>query len=192
MCIIAIKAPGVQFPDIETVETMCDNNPDGFAVVWHSNRDRYSRVYRTMDRDKFLKRYKMIVRHHNYKTTSLYIHARIATHGSLKQSNCHGFVDTQTRLCFAHNGILGIKNRDDLTDSETFFRDYFIPIYRHGGWHEAEQLIRDTIGYSKFVFMDGDGGLRYFGNYIKGDDGVLYSNHSFQNFRSKYLYFNKA
>ena len=191
MCIIAIKAPGVQFPDIETVETMCDNNPDGFAVVWHSNRDRYSRVYRTMDRDRFLKRYKMIVRHHDYKTTSLYLHARIATHGSLKQSNCHGFVDTQTRLCFAHNGILGIKNRDDLTDSETFFRDYFIPIYRHGGWHEAEQLIRDTIGYSKFVFMDGDGGLRYFGNYIKDANGVLYSNTSYQNFRSKYLYFNK-
>ena len=191
MCIIAIKAPGVQFPDIETVETMCDNNPDGFAVVWHSNRDRYSRVYRTMNRDKFLKRYKMIVRHHDYKTTSLYLHARIATHGSLKQSNCHGFVDTQTRLCFAHNGILGIKNRDDLTDSETFFRDYFIPTFRHGGWHEAERLIKDTIGYSKFVFMDGDGGLRYFGNYIKGDDGVLYSNGSYQNFRSKYLYFNK-
>lgn len=191
MCIIAIKDAGVQFPAIDTVETMCDNNPDGFAVVWHKAGDKYSRVYRTMDRDKFLKRYKMIVRHYDYRATSLYIHARIATHGSLKQSNCHGFVDTKTRLCFAHNGILGIKNRGDLTDSETFFRDYFIPVYRHGGWFEAEKLIRDVIGYSKFVFMDGDGRLRKFGNYIKDDTGVLYSNHSFRNYRSKYLYFNK-
>lgn len=192
MCIIAIKQKGVQFPDIDIVETMCDNNPDGFAVVWHSNRDRYSRVYRTMDRDKFLKRYKMIVRHHDYKTTSLYLHARIATHGSLKQSNCHGFVDNATRLCFAHNGILSIPNRDDLTDSETFFRDYFIPTFRHGGWHEAERLIRDKIGYSKFVFMDGDGHLKYFGNYIKDSTGILYSNGTYRNYKSQYLYFNKV
>lgn len=191
MCIIAIKDAGVQFPTIETVETMCDNNPDGFAVVWHKAGDKQSRVYRTMDREKFLRRYKMIVRHHDYKTTSLYLHARIATHGSLRRENCHGFVDHPTRLCFAHNGILGIKNRGDLTDSETFFRDYFIPTYRHGGWHEAEQLIKDVIGYSKFVFMDGDGKLRKFGNYIEDKTGVLYSNSSFRNFRSNYLYFNK-
>lgn len=192
MCIIAIKEPGVQFPDIETVETMCDNNPDGFAVVWHSKRDNQPRVYRTMNRDQFLKRYRMILRNYNYKDTALYLHARIATHGSLKQSNCHGFVDHSTRLCFAHNGILGIKNRGDLTDSETFFRDYFIPIFRHGGWSEAEQLIKDIIGYSKFVFMDGEGRLRKFGNYIKDDSGVLYSNSSYIPYRSKYLYFNKA
>lgn len=191
MCIIAIKDAGVQFPTLDTVETMCDNNPDGFAVVWHKAGDKHSRVYRTMDRDKFLKRYKMIIRNHDYKTTTMYIHARIATHGSLKQSNCHGFVDHNTRLCFAHNGILGIKNRDDLTDSETFFRDYFIPVYRHGGWFEAEKLIKDTIGYSKFVFMDGDGHLRKFGNYIRDNAGVLYSNHSFRNYRANYLYFNK-
>lgn len=191
MCIIAIKDAGVQFPTIPTVETMCDHNPDGFAVVWHKAGDTHSRVYRTMDREKFLKRYKMIMSRNDYKTTSLYLHARIATHGSLKQSNCHGFVDTKTRLCFAHNGILGIKNRGDLTDSETFFRDYFIPTFRHGGWSEAERLIRDVIGYSKFVFMDGDGNIRRFGNYIKDDAGVLYSNQSYIDYRSKYFYFNK-
>lgn len=189
MCIIAIKTPGVQFPTIDTVETMCDNNPDGFAVAWYSPRDGQPRVYRTMNRDQFLKRYKMILRHYSYRDTSLYIHARIATHGSLKQSNCHGFVDHTTRLCFAHNGILSIPNRDDLTDSETFFRDYFIPTFRHGGWSEAERLIKDKIGYSKFVFMDGQGQLRYFGNYIKEDTGILYSNGTYRSFKSRYLHF---
>ena len=191
MCIIAIKAPGVQFPSIETVETMCDNNPDGFAVAWHSTRDGQSRVYRTKSREQFIRKYKSILKRNDYHDTALYLHARIATHGSLKQSNCHGFVDTDTHLCFAHNGILSIPNRDDLTDSETFFRDYFIPTFRHGGWSEAERLIKDKIGYSKFVFMDGKGGIRHFGNYIKDRTGVLYSNHTYQDFRSKYLYFNK-
>lgn len=191
MCIIAIKNPGVQFPTLATVETMCDHNPDGFAVVWHRAGDKQSRVYRTMDREKFLKRYRTIVRNCDYRTTALYIHARIATHGSLRINNCHGFVDHKSRLCFAHNGILyNIPNRDDLTDSETFFRDYFIPTFRHGGWREADQLIKETIGYSKFVFMDGDGNIRRYGDYIKDENGVLYSNSSFRT--HKYLYFNKA
>ena len=187
MCIIAIKKQGVKFPSIETVETMCDRNPDGFALVWHSQKDGQSRVYRTMSREQFLKKYKQVVRHNNYETTSLYLHARIATHGSLKQSNCHGFVDHNTHLAFAHNGILGIPNRGDMTDSETFFRDYFIPTFKHGGWHEAEQLISDIIGYSKFVFMNDKGELRHFGNYIKDDDGMLYSNGTYRN--SKYAYY---
>jgi hypothetical protein len=136
-----------------------------------------------MDREKFLKRYGMIVRNHDYRTTALYIHARIATHGSLRINNCHGFVDRRSRLCFAHNGILyNIPNRDDLTDSETFFRDYFIPTFRHGGWFEADRLIRDVIGYSKFVFMDNKGNIRHYGDYIKDASGVLYSNNSFRNY----------
>lgn len=190
MCIIAIKNPGVQFPTLTTVETMCDNNPDGFALVWHSHSDNRARVFRTMDRDKFLKQYKKVLHTNDYHDTALYIHARIATHGSLKITNCHGFLDKKSHLCFAHNGILyNIPNRDDLTDSETFFRDYFIPTFRHGGWFEAERLIKDTIGYSKFVFMDGDGNIRRYGDYIKDSDGVLYSNSSFRT--HKYLYFNK-
>lgn len=191
MCIIAIKNPGVQFPTLSTVATMCYHNPDGFAVVWHKAGDKQSRVYRTMDRAKFLKRYGTIVNSLDYRTTALYIHARIATHGSLRIKNCHGFVDHKSRLCFAHNGILyNIPNRDDLTDSETFFRDYFIPTFRHGGWREADQLIRETIGFSKFVFMDGDGNIRRYGNYITDENGVLYSNQSFRSY--EFLYPNKA
>lgn len=191
MCIIAIKKAGVRFPDITTVETMCDSNPDGFAVVWHKAGDKHSRVYRTMNRESFLKRYRMIVRHHDYRTTSLYIHARIATHGSLRRENCHGFIDKKCHLSFAHNGILySIPNRGDLTDSETFFRDYFIPVFRHGGWFEADRLIRDVIGYSKFVFMDNKGNIRHYGDYIKDSDGVLYSNSSFR--RHPYSYYLKG
>jgi predicted glutamine amidotransferase len=187
MCIIAIKKAGVQFPDITTVETMCDSNPDGFALVYHDTRDGKARTYRTMDREQFLRHYKSVLRSHDFRTTNLFLHARIATHGSLRRENCHGFVDKKCRLSFAHNGILyNIPNRDDLTDSETFFRDYFVPVFRHGGWFEADRLIKDVIGYSKFVFMDNKGNIRHYGNYIKDTDGVLYSNSSFR--RHSYSY----
>lgn len=187
MCIIAIKKAGVKFPSIETVETMCDRNPDGFALVYHDKKDDKAKTYRTMDREQFIKHYKYVLRTHDFRTTNLFLHARIATHGSLKQSNCHGFVDHKAHLSFAHNGILySIPNRDDLTDSETFFRDYFIPIFRHGGWYEADRLIKDVIGQSKFVFMDNKGGIRHYGEYIKDTDGVLYSNNSFRRYPNFY------
>lgn len=189
MCIIAIKKPGVAFPPIHTVETMCDNNPDGFALVWHSHREKHARVFRTMDRDKFLRQYKRVLQRNDYHDTALYIHARIATHGSLKITNCHGFLDKKSHLCFAHNGILyNIPNRDDMTDSETFFRDHFLPTFRHGGWFEADRLIKDIIGYSKFVFMDNKGNIRHYGQYIQNYDGVLYSNSSFRSWKTQYLY----
>ena len=38
--------------------------------------------------------------------------------------------------------------------------------------------------------MDGDGNIRRYGDYIKDENGVLYSNSSFRT--HKYLYFNKA
>lgn len=85
---------------------------------------------------------------------------------------------------------ISIPNRGDLTDSETFFRDYFIPVFRHGGWFEADRLIRDVIGYSKFVFMDNKGNIRHYGDYIKDADGVLYSNSSFR--RHPYSYYLKG
>ena len=44
-------------------------------------------------------------------------------------------------LAFAHNGILSIKNRGDMTDSETFFRDIFSPVFEIGGW-QGELLSR--------------------------------------------------
>jgi hypothetical protein len=187
MCIIAIKKAGVQFPDIETVKTMCDSNPDGFALVYHDKKDGRAKAYRTMNVDHFLRLYKTILSTHDFRTTNMYLHARIATHGSLKKENCHGFVDRECHLSFAHNGILySIPNRGDLTDSETFFRDYFIPVFRHGGWFEADRLIRDVIGYSKFVFMDNKGNIRHYGDYIKDADGVLYSNSSYK--KSRYFY----
>lgn len=189
MCIIAIKKAGVQFPTMGTVETMCDRNPDGFALVYHDKKDGKARTYRTMDREQFLRHYRSVLRTHDYRTTSLYLHARIATHGSLRRENCHGFVDRKARLSFAHNGILyRIPARDDLTDSETFFRDHFIPVYRHGGWFEAERLIKDVIGYSKFVFMDNKGNIRHYGEYIKDSDGVLYSNNSFRTIKYEYIF----
>jgi hypothetical protein len=72
-----------------------------------------------------------------------------------------------------------------MTDSETYFRDIFIPAYRQGGWKMGEKTIDCVIGTSKFVFMDKDGEIRHYGTYIE-DDGVLYSNYTYT--ETRYVY----
>lgn len=177
MCIISIKKRGIQFPTIQQVRTMCNNNSHGFAMVVHDGtKGKKPLIYRTLDKDKFLSAYRDVLGSYDYKTTTMYIHARIKTHGTMRIENCHGW--KENGLVFAHNGILGIDNRDDLTDSETFFRDIFSPAYKIGGWKMAERTIDAIIGTSKFVFMDDNGVIRHYGNYIN-DCGLLFSNSSY-------------
>ena len=183
MCVIAIKKKGIKFPSEEIVKAMCENNPHGFSLVI-SNGSTKPWIYKTLSMDSFMKVYRRIYKLYDYRTSSMFIHTRIKTHGTEKIQNCHGW--KQNGLIFAHNGILSIANRDDMTDSETYFRDIFSPVFKSCGWRAAERTIDAVIGSSKFVFMDDSGDIRHYGQYIE-DDGVLYSNTSYQP-RPKYAY----
>lgn len=185
MCVIAIKQRNVKFPSYDRVKNMCDNNDDGFAIVYHVNGQPVKN-YRTLNKDKFLDKYREITSLYNDEDVALFIHARLKTHGSEKLDNCHGWIDDSIGMSFAHNGILSIKNRDDLTDSETFFRDLFVPIFTIGGWDAGIKAINSVIGTSKFVFMDFHGEIFHFGNYINGDDGILYSNSTYSYSKNKW------
>lgn len=186
MCIIAIKKANVNYPSFQRVKNMCENNNDGFAIVWKA-KDEPVRNYRTLNEKKFLKKYKEITSTHKAKDVTMFIHARIKTHGTQRVENCHGWIEDKIGMAFAHNGILQIKNREDMTDSETFFRDIFAPVFEVGGWSAGELAIKAIIGTSKFCFMDMYGNISHYGQYITGDDGVLYSNTSYEENRWSYL-----
>lgn len=153
---------------------MCTNNPHGFSLVVSDGRK--ARVIKTLDYNKFIESYKYVSKNYDYMDSSMFIHARIKTHGSERLENCHGW--RENGLIFAHNGILSIRNRNDMTDSETFFRDIFSPAYKVGGWKLGEKTIEAIIGTSKFVFMDDKGSIHHYGDYIE-DNGLLYSNRTF-------------
>jgi predicted glutamine amidotransferase len=180
MCIICIKKKGVKFPSVEIVNTMCSSNPHGFSMVISDGRR--ARITKTLNRKKFIEYYKNAVKSYDYNTSAMFIHARIKTHGSERLENCHGW--RENGLIFAHNGILSIQNRNDLTDSETFFRDIFSPAYKVGGWKLGEKTINAIIGTSKFVFMDDKGNIHHYGNYIC-DDGILYSNSTYISYKDR-------
>lgn len=179
MCIVVVSPKGQEWPSIENIQNCVDSNPDGFAIAWNENGE--VKNYKTMGQKAIMKFYRNFIKTHDYKTTGMVFHARIATHGSLKLSNCHCWISDG--MAFAHNGILSVKNRGDMTDSETFFRDIFIPIYRGKGWDSAKLAIDACIGMSKFAFIDGNGEVRGFGDY-NVNEGNYYSNYSWRSWRS--------
>ena len=179
MCVICIKKMGKKFPSLKSIRNCADANPDGFAMMW--NEDGKVKTYKTLIKEEFLGFYEGFVKDHDHKLTSLVIHARIKTHGSLKLANCHCWTAMDDSIGFAHNGILSIANRKDMTDSETYFRDIFVPAFSgsNSDWKVAERTIDAIIGTSKFAFLEGDGTIRHYGHYIKHQGG-LYSNSSYE------------
>lgn len=185
MCILIAKPRGAQFPAIEAIQNSVDNNPDGFSLAYNHNGKL--EVYKTMSAARFMRKYRSLSAILDPETTGMIIHARIATHGALGLKNCHcwrSFEGTPNELAFAHNGILSVPNRDGMTDSETFLRDWFEPAFIRSSWMGANEIIRRKIGSSKFAFVDTFGNIRKFGNFINELDGCYYSNMSYA--RSSY------
>lgn len=175
MCILVLKKKGSRFPSINEIKNCVRANPDGFSMSW--NADGRLHTYKTMDAEAFMKMYCDIVKSLDRKTTAMMIHARIATHGSKRIGNCHCWSGKVlgAEMSFAHNGILRIPNRGDMTDSETFLRDYLEPCK---GICDFLDTIERNIGSSKFGFLNGDGAMIHFGHFID-ERGVMFSNYSY-------------
>jgi hypothetical protein len=82
-----------------------------------------------------------------------------------------------------------------MTDSETFFRNLYIPAVNGGG--DGAHVVEAIIGSSKFAFMKKDGSIVTYGTYVTDKDypGVQFSNGSYKEYKpavtttkSKYSY----
>lgn len=168
MCIIIFKPAGRALPSKFTRYRCEFSNLDGFGMATPTS------IYKTMNRNEFERE----LTAKNRKAEPCMIHCRIATHGSLKQSNCHPFYDDVSGVAFAHNGILNITPIGDMTDSETAFRTRFVPILREHGIdsEELKKAVDAIIGVSRFAFMDKTGHFKLFGHWYKSkEDGCYYS-----------------
>ena len=165
MCVIIIKKKGVRMPSENELRLAATHNPHGFGFV--SSNGLY---VRTMDFEEFYQALKGVGRE-----DACIIHFRIATHGSVRVSNCHPF--KMHGIYFAHNGILPTHPRGDMTDSETEFRDVLCPAAEfYGlGTKEFADLVARRIYYSKFAFMK-DGEVYTYGKFVTDRHGVMWSN----------------
>ena len=166
MCIIIYKPANVSMPN-KFVRYRCEvSNPHGFGYATPT------KYYRTMDCREFEKHLNSIS-----NEEPAILHCRIATHGSLRKSNCHPFNDPLSGVSFAHNGVLSIPAIGDKTDSETAFLTRFVPVIRKYGIdsEKLEEAVREIIGSSRFAFIAPDGQVRLFGTWYEGSDGRFYS-----------------
>lgn len=158
MCVIAVKCKGSDFAPLDAIEKCIQTNPDGFSFAWNENGE--IKTFKTMNPTEAMAKYKELSETLNPLETSLVFHARIKSHGSIDIKNCHCW--THGNIAFAHNGVLSnIKNRDDMTDSETFFRDLFVPAMEGCGLDFALKMSRAVIGNTnnKFALVDGNGNV---------------------------------
>ena len=166
MCVIAIKHKGSDWIPVEAIIQCVKSNPHGFAIGWNQEGRLYT--FKTMDPKEAVRKYVELTGL-DPRETALVFHARVATHGSHNIANCHMW-DHQGRVAFAHNGVLrNIPVKGDMTDSETFFRNLFVPAWEALGWDYALEMsaaVANPSG-SKFAFITPDGEIRTVGEWVK-------------------------
>ena len=193
MCIIAIKPAGVQFPADTTLSTMWINNPDGAGFMYPSKgkvciRKGFMNYDSFMDAIDTLKKSSA-----DLVNMPIVFHFRITTHGGTKPENCHPFAITDnvailqkpliyTDVGVAHNGIIDIVPREDISDTMEYVVSQLSVIKAiNRKFYEQKrflQLIENAIK-SKMVFLAGDGTVAKVGEFVTDDDGMIYSNTSY-------------
>lgn len=192
MCIIAAKASGVTMPSRDTIRTMFDNNPDGAGLMWvENNRVHIEKGF--MKYKSFAKALDKLEARLDLVKTPVVMHFRITTHGGTKPENCHPFPITDsigalkkttshTDVGVVHNGIISITPRKDISDTMEYIASQLAPLKRAlPNFYEnkhAMTLVQNAID-SKMAFLTKEGKIYTTGDFIE-DNGMLYSNHSYQ------------
>jgi len=157
MCILILKPKGVKLPDYTTLCRCAKRNPHGYGYAVQGQKP-----FKTLDYNKFIDSLYSVD-----EDKAMMIHFRLATHGSIKPSNCHPFRDEINGLIFAHNGVLNIRTLKDKTDSETAFKLLFSPSSDKFGYGSKQftNAVESIRGDSRFGFMNDDGDIIAFGRF---------------------------
>lgn len=176
MCIIIVKPAGAKMPPKAIINRCATLNPHGFGFA---TKDR---IYKTLSYEDFYRELKTIDRNE-----TAILHFRYATHGSVKEANCHPFRDEESGVSFAHNGVLSIETANDMTDSETAFRTRIVPVIRKYGFdsNSFDSENYKVIGSSRFAYIDSEGNYRLFGAFFKHGE-CWYSNRNFLPYSASY------
>jgi len=201
MCIIAIKPAGISMPATKTIENMWYNNRDGAGLMYATGGSVHiEKGFMSLkDLKAALKRLKKNV---DVTNTPIIIHCRITTHGETSPGNTHPFPVTEklpllqmtrceTPLAVAHNGIIEIRpSKKDISDTMEYVMTQLAPLYqlrKDFYKHEAGKKVIYNAIKSKMAFLDGTGRIETVGDFITGEDGLLYSNNSF---KARTVYYN--
>jgi len=199
VCLLCFSPAGTM-PRREDIEMACANNSDGFGFAIRINDGIITS--RGLNAKKVIDKFFAIREAH--PDSDAMFHARLATHGTVTNENCHPFrVAGDPRLVLGHNGILPMQVPIDSNRSDTrIFADDILPamgIEILDSYADRTSL-EDWLGSNKLVIMSTHPALKdnyYILNEHHGvyDGGVWYSNCSYRpyiykpiyNYSSKYI-----
>ncbi len=198
MCVICAKPSGVAFPSVDYVYDMWTANPDGAGFMWADGKKVHiKKGFMTFNsfKDAYTKTF---LERENSEDIAAVLHFRITTHGGTKPENCHPFpvsgnmgmlqkLECTTNLGAAHNGIIsGISPRKNCSDTMEYIVSVVSIMKKLNKRFYLDKnfgrIIENTIGGSRFCFLDPAGTITTIGTWQE-DDGLLLSN---KNFKSKF------
>jgi hypothetical protein len=206
MCIIIVKPKGNELTK-ETLEICFDNNDDGAGFMWFdSDRGlvvgdkgymKFAALWAGLERKGFTEGDVLT------KERGVVLHCRIATHGSVQPALTHPFPLTEEEPLLrslnweyewgmVHNGTIpGVSDWNNKNESDTFafVRDYLsdekvLSLINHEPF--VNILTFNLKASNKFAIFTPDGDLVLIGSFVKGQDGNIYSNSSFQQKITRY------
>jgi predicted glutamine amidotransferase len=184
-------------PDYNILMNCFDSNPDGAGYMYqdhNSNKVIINKGF--MSFDSFITAIENLSNNIDITASSLVIHFRYATQGSINPANCHPFPITtkikqlqQTNItantAIVHNGVIpfcsNYNSKNKLSDTQIFIRDYLSKMDNSTLFNPAVlALIKESTG-SKFAIM-GNNRIELIGDFIE-DQGVYYSNDTYKKTR---------
>ena len=194
MCIIAIKPAGVRLPKDDTFETMWINNDDGAGYMYpNGGKVEIRKGYMTYK--SFNEALKALKKDIDTTATPIIFHFRIGTSGGNTAANTHPFpvasnisalqkTRSHVPLAMVHNGMIDIKPRKKtISDTMEYVASVVAPLYQLAPnfyREKAGQELLYNTAKSKLAFMDGAGNIETIGKFHTGDDGLIYSNYSYE------------
>lgn len=196
MCIIAIKGKGVDMPSEAIIRNMFQRNPDGAGIMWWDEDINKVRIEKgIMDIKTFLSKVKRF-----RSQDSVVMHFRIETSGGVIKANTHPFMISEnvedlkklkacTDIGVVHNGIIDIfPSRKDISDTMEFIANRLSYISKAVPEFYKDKNVLTWIEneiQSKMCFLTGLGEIVTIGSFDE-KDGVLYSNHTYESFKSSF------
>lgn len=191
MCIICISEKGIPQPTTSQIKTMYRNNPHGAGYM--VARNGYVEIHKGfMDLNDFLRQLKS----EQFTSEDVVVyHFRISTQAGVTPEMTHPFPLTSSierctkldLLCpcgVAHNGIIRMTSgiSDQYSDTALFITEYMHKLIRtQADLHEPAvlEMLEILIG-SKMAIMDKSGDIATVGHFIMEENGLQFSNTSYQ------------
>jgi len=195
MCIIVYKPGNVTMPDYETLKNCFDNNGDGAGYMFADN-NKVHIVKGLMTFDGFLRSFTKTVKQYG-KDRAYVLHFRWSTQAGIRRDCTHPFplsknmnelrkLKTTCDIGIVHNGIIPLTSSYSKTisysDTMEFITGYLSLIIKNRGYYKDKDTLKliEKLTESKLAVLDGAGHCELTGDDWLCDNGVFYSNDSYQ------------